>query len=93
MSTDRLLLELKAVSKKFGDTTVLQRIDLAVADGEFITILGPSGSGKTTILRMIGGFESPSSGEILLDGADISRRSHQQAALQHGLSGLRAFRI
>ncbi|MBI2254645.1 MAG: ABC transporter ATP-binding protein [Proteobacteria bacterium] len=72
MTTERLLLELKAVSKSFGQTEVLQRIDLAVRDGEFITILGPSGSGKTTILRMIGGFESPSSGEILLDGADIS---------------------
>lgn len=72
MTTERLLLELKAVSKSFGQTQVLQRIDLAVRDGEFITILGPSGSGKTTILRMIGGFESPSSGEILLDGADIA---------------------
>ena len=72
MTTERLLLELKAVSKSFGQTEVLQRIDLAVRDGEFITILGPSGSGKTTILRMIGGFESPSRGEILLDGADIS---------------------
>lgn len=72
MSTDRLLLELKAVSKDFGNTNVLQRIDLAVRDGEFITILGPSGSGKTTILRMIGGFESPTTGQILLDGTDIS---------------------
>nr|WP_298687773.1 ABC transporter ATP-binding protein [uncultured Dongia sp.] len=72
MSTDKLLLELKAVSKSFGSTNVLAHIDLAVRDGEFITILGPSGSGKTTILRMIGGFESPSSGQILLDGADIS---------------------
>jgi spermidine/putrescine transport system ATP-binding protein len=72
MSTERLLLELKAVSKNFGPTTVLEQIDLAVRDGEFITILGPSGSGKTTILRMIGGFETPSSGQILLDGSDIS---------------------
>ncbi len=72
MSTERLLLELKAVSKSFGPTTVLEQIDLAVRDGEFITILGPSGSGKTTILRMIGGFETPSSGQILLDGGDIS---------------------
>lgn len=72
MSTDKLLLELKGVSKSFGSTNVLEQIDLAVRDGEFITILGPSGSGKTTILRMIGGFESPSSGQILLDGADIS---------------------
>ena len=68
MTSDRILLELKAVTKSFGPTTVLENIDLAVRDGEFITILGPSGSGKTTILRMIGGFTQPSSGEILLDG-------------------------
>jgi spermidine/putrescine transport system ATP-binding protein len=69
---DSILLELKAVSKSFGPTAVLESIDLAVRDGEFITILGPSGSGKTTILRMIGGFTAPSAGAILLDGHDIT---------------------
>ncbi len=72
MTSDKILLELKAVSKSFGPTAVLENIDLAVRDGEFITILGPSGSGKTTILRMIGGFIQPSSGEIRLDGRDIA---------------------
>jgi spermidine/putrescine transport system ATP-binding protein len=72
MASDRILLELKSVTKSFGPTTVLENIDLAVRDGEFITILGPSGSGKTTILRMIGGFTQPSGGEILLDGRDIA---------------------
>ena len=72
MSNRRILLELKAVAKSFGATRVLDNVDLAVEDGEFITILGPSGSGKTTILRMIGGFTTPSAGEILLDGKDIS---------------------
>src|SRR5262245_13768109 len=71
MATDRILLELKSVSKSFGRTPVLETIDLAVRDGEFITILGPSGSGKTTILRMIGGFTEPTQGSILLDGEDI----------------------
>ena len=73
MASERILLELRSVSKAFGPTTVLENIDLAVRDGEFITILGPSGSGKTTILRMIGGFVAPSSGEIRLDGRDIAR--------------------
>jgi spermidine/putrescine transport system ATP-binding protein len=68
-----VLLELKGVGKAFGATRVLEQIDLAVEDGEFITILGPSGSGKTTILRMIGGFTQPDSGAILLDGRDIAR--------------------
>jgi spermidine/putrescine transport system ATP-binding protein len=72
MASERILLELKAVRKSFGQNTVLENVDLAVRDGEFITILGPSGSGKTTILRMIGGFTEPSSGSILLDGRDIT---------------------
>ncbi|HVJ41947.1 MAG TPA: ABC transporter ATP-binding protein [Dongiaceae bacterium] len=72
MASRRLLLELKSVAKSFGETRVLDNVDLAVEDGEFITILGPSGSGKTTILRMIGGFTTPTAGEILLDGKDIS---------------------
>lgn len=72
MVQDRILLELKSVTKSFGAVTVLEDINLAVNDGEFITILGPSGSGKTTILRMIGGFTQPSGGEILLDGQDIA---------------------
>jgi spermidine/putrescine transport system ATP-binding protein len=67
-----ILLELRSVSKSFGTTAVLENIELAVRDGEFITILGPSGSGKTTILRMIGGFTAPSSGAILLEGRDIT---------------------
>jgi spermidine/putrescine transport system ATP-binding protein len=69
----KTLLELKGVGKAFGATRVLEQIDLAVEDGEFITILGPSGSGKTTILRMIGGFIQPDAGAILLDGRDIAK--------------------
>ena len=71
MNSSAILLELQGVSKSFGAVKVLEGVDLAVRDGEFITILGPSGSGKTTILRMIGGFTQPSSGHILLDGQDI----------------------
>jgi spermidine/putrescine transport system ATP-binding protein len=72
MSSQHVLLELKNIAKSFGAVHVLEDINLAVRDGEFITILGPSGSGKTTILRLIGGFASPSEGVITLDGADIS---------------------
>jgi spermidine/putrescine transport system ATP-binding protein len=65
-------LQLIAVGKRYDQTTVLKGIDLAVEDGEFLTILGPSGSGKTTILRLIGGFTEPSAGQILFDGVDIT---------------------
>jgi spermidine/putrescine transport system ATP-binding protein len=62
------LLEIRNLTKSFGKTAVLRDISLQVAEGEFLTILGESGSGKTTLLRMIAGFESASSGEILMGG-------------------------
>ena len=66
------LLVLEGIEKRFGSTQVLHGIDLAVADGEFLTVLGASGSGKTTVLRLIGGFTEPSAGRILFEGSDIS---------------------
>jgi putative spermidine/putrescine transport system ATP-binding protein len=57
-----------------GDVIAVDGIDLEVADGEFFSMLGPSGSGKTTTLRMIAGFELPTSGRILLNGEDVSNR-------------------
>jgi spermidine/putrescine transport system ATP-binding protein len=66
------LLQLQGVSKSFGGRQVLAPVDLEIHHGEFITLLGPSGCGKTTILRLIGGFEQPDSGAILLDGVDIA---------------------
>jgi spermidine/putrescine transport system ATP-binding protein len=60
------------VVKKFGDTAAVDHIDLEVRDGEFFSLLGPSGCGKTTTLRMIGGFEQPTSGLIELQGKDVT---------------------
>ena len=57
-------IQLHAVSKRFGTTTVIPRLDLTVPDGKFTVLLGPSGCGKSTVLRMIAGLESPSDGEI-----------------------------
>ncbi len=67
------VLDIKALSKSYGETVALDRVDLTVARGELVTLLGPSGSGKSTLLKLIAGFESPSAGEVLLDGRDISR--------------------
>ncbi|WP_454818735.1 ABC transporter ATP-binding protein [Labrys neptuniae] len=72
MSHNSDLLTLRSVSKSYGVVPVLHGIDLAVRDGEFLTVLGPSGSGKTTVLRLIGGLEPLSAGQIHLDGKDIS---------------------
>jgi putative spermidine/putrescine transport system ATP-binding protein len=65
-------VHLEAVRKVFGETEAVAGIDLDIADGEFFSMLGPSGSGKTTTLRMIAGFEQPTSGRILLHGHDVT---------------------
>jgi putative spermidine/putrescine transport system ATP-binding protein len=66
-------IRLAGVSKRFGDVTAVDGVDLEIAHGEFFTMLGPSGSGKTTCLRMIAGFERPDAGRIELDGKDVTR--------------------
>ncbi len=66
------LLEIRDVSRRFGDFTAVDQVSLAVDAGEFFTLLGPSGCGKTTLLRMIAGFDLPDQGQIVLDGDDLA---------------------
>ena len=66
------IIELKGVTKYYDDNLVIDNVSFYVNKGEFITFLGPSGCGKTTTLRMIAGFDIPTSGQILLNGKDIS---------------------
>ena len=70
-TSNRALLSIRRVLKRFGPRPVLRGITLDVASGEFLTILGESGSGKTTLLRLIAGFERLDGGEILMDGARL----------------------
>ncbi|HEX8121178.1 MAG TPA: ABC transporter ATP-binding protein [Solirubrobacteraceae bacterium] len=63
---------LRQVTKRFGDLTAVDALDLAIPRGSFFALLGPSGCGKTTTLRMIGGFEDPTAGTILLGGQDVT---------------------
>ena len=68
------LLEIKNVTRRFGDFTAVDGVSLAIEAGEFFTLLGPSGCGKTTLLRMIAGFLLPDAGTIMLNGQDLSDR-------------------
>ena len=66
------IIEIKNVCKAYGDNVIVQDLNLYINKGEFVTILGPSGCGKSTTLRMVAGFEIPTSGQILLNGKDIT---------------------
>ncbi len=68
-------VRLESLTKAFGPVRAVDDISLDVYDGEFFSMLGPSGSGKTTVLRMIAGFELPTSGRVLLDGLDVTERA------------------
>jgi spermidine/putrescine transport system ATP-binding protein len=67
-------IRLEQVTKRFGDTLVIDALNLEIERGAFYALLGPSGCGKTTTLRMIGGFELPSAGRVLLGGEDVTNR-------------------
>jgi spermidine/putrescine transport system ATP-binding protein len=66
------LLEIREVTRRFGDLAAVNRVSLRIEAGEFFTLLGPSGCGKTTLLRMIAGFDEPDEGELFLDGKPLA---------------------
>ena len=72
MENKEKIIELKGVVKEFNGQVAVEKMDLYIRKGEFVTFLGPSGCGKSTTLRMIAGFEMPTEGEILLNGKDIT---------------------
>jgi spermidine/putrescine transport system ATP-binding protein len=68
-----VVIKLEHVRKHFGDFVAVEHADFGIEQGEFFAMLGPSGCGKTTTLKMIAGFEQPTSGKVLLNGVDVSR--------------------
>ncbi|CAM3906918.1 ferric ABC transporter ATP-binding protein [Xenorhabdus thuongxuanensis] len=76
--TQQHFVELKNVTKRFGNNTVIDSLNLAIPQGHMVTLLGPSGCGKTTVLRLVAGLEKPTEGNIFIDGEDVTARSIQQ---------------
>ena len=62
------LIDIVDITKSYGDSVILDQLNLYIRENEFLTLLGPSGCGKTTLLRILGGFETPDSGKIIFDG-------------------------
>src|SRR5690349_3525056 len=84
------LVQLRQVSKSYGDVVAVHPLDLEIAAGDFLAILGPSGCGKTTLLRMLGGFIKPTSGTVSIAGEDVTglapeRRSTNMVFQSYGL--------
>ncbi|MDR2797478.1 MAG: ABC transporter ATP-binding protein [Treponema sp.] len=83
------ILELQDISKIYGNLKALQHINLRVNQGEWLAIMGPSGSGKTTMMNIIGCMDKPSTGQVILDGVNISRESAKNlTALRRDKIGL-----
>ncbi|MEM7444073.1 MAG: ABC transporter ATP-binding protein [Pseudomonadota bacterium] len=66
-------IRLEGITKRFGDVTAVDALDLTIKDGEFVVLLGPTGAGKTSTLRLIAGLEKPDAGRITIDGTDVTK--------------------
>ena len=78
---EEVVLELKEIEKRFGETSVLRGISLKVEKGEFITFLGSSGCGKTTTLRIIAGLETPDTGEVFINGVCVNQLAPERRSV------------
>ena len=71
MTTESPAIEVKDLTRKFGDVVALDHVSLSIRKGEFFSLLGPSGCGKTTLLRLVAGLDVPNEGAIFIDGIDM----------------------
>jgi len=72
---------LSGVTKRFGKTEAVRRLDLSINDGEFVVLLGRSGSGKSTLLNLIGGIDEPTAGDVFIDDKNITRMNDEERTL------------
>ena len=86
-------IQLKDVRKAFGAVSIINGVDLEIENGEFVVFVGPSGCGKSTLLRLIAGLEDVTSGQVLIDGKDMTEcRSRRSAAWRWCSSPTRSIR-
>lgn len=78
-------VEMKDVNKSYGDNHVIKGVDLKVEDNEVVVLIGPSGAGKSTVLRMMNGLETTTSGEIYVDGQDIAHAGKNIDAIRENI--------
>ena len=69
---NNIMIDLKNIKKVFKDNIVIENMNLYIKENEFLTLLGPSGCGKTTTLRIIGGFENPTNGKVIIENKDMT---------------------
>jgi ABC-type sugar transport system ATPase subunit len=86
-------LELRNVTKRFGDILALNAVKLTVDAGEFFVVVGPNGSGKTTLLRVIAGLVAPDAGEVFIDGVKVSELPPSQRGVRMVFQGYALFPI
>ena len=75
------LIDIIDITKSYDENVILDKLNLYIRENEFLTLLGPSGCGKTTLLRILGGFETPDSGDIIFDGKNINKLPPNQRQL------------
>ena len=74
------MIQGKNIAKKFGELPVLQGVDISISNGEVVSLVGPSGSGKSTLLHILGTLDRPDSGEVVIQGTDVTRLSRKDLA-------------
>ena len=84
-------IQINGISKHFGNVKAVDDVSFQIKEGEFFSLLGPSGCGKTTLLRLLAGFEYPTSGNLLLDGSDITALPPDKRPTNMVFSELRDF--
>ena len=87
------MIELKNLNKYFGDLHVLKDINLTVKEGEKLVIIGPSGSGKSTLIRCVDYLEEPTSGEVIIDGQQVTKKNHLEMARKYSSMVFQQFNL